>query len=331
MSAQSSQPFSVAILSRAALFAIAAGCAGSGAGASGGGAPAPITCTFVADSGAVATDTIRFVAEPGAAPGARDMPADACGDTATGAAPFVDSVALPRGADLRDLLGRGLATPGSLRVDVLVTRDPDVLAYAAQLGGYRSFGLPWDRTYALVAPRTDSAAMMPNAAQRDALAQDAVQADARGAPPPFWWEHDTTCTSGTTRTGGGAPRVVGYAADDPIARQLAERIVALAAARSSQSWIPPTLVAGPGGPLRTVGFAPVSLSNALASGQVAAFVGAYPRSRPASCTSAARVPTGATFLPLVDSRAHVLVRQGSGAAFYIRSDGALRFVPNRTP
>ena len=238
---------------------------------------------------------------------------------------------LPRGADLRDLLDRGLPVPGNPRVDVLVTRDPDALAYADQLGGYRSVPLPWDRTYVLVAPIADSAAATPTAEQRDALARDAVQGDARGAQPPFWWQRDTACTSGSVRFAGGAPRVVGYAADDPIARQLAERIVALAGGRDSLAWLPGGLTAPAAGPIRAAGFAPVALNNALAAGQIVAFVGAYPRTRPAVCTSTARVPVGATLLPLVDSRAHALVRRGSGAAFFIRSDGSLRFVPNPTP
>lgn len=331
MTAPSSRASSAAGLGRAALLALAAACAGSTGGSGPPGvapAPARMTCEFAADSGASTPDTLYVVTEPGAAAGAAGTE---CADSASGARPMVDSVPLPRGADLRDLLDRGLPVPGNPRVDVLVTRDPEALAYAAQLGGYRSVPLPWDRTYVLVAPIADSSAATPTAEQRDALARDAVQADARGAEPPFWWQRDAGCTGGAVRFAGGAPRVVGYAADDPIARQLAERIVALAGGRDSLAWLPRRLTATAAGPIRAAGFAPVALNNALAAGQIVAFVGAYPRTRPAVCTGTTRVPVGATLLPLVDSRAHALVRRGSGAAFFIRSDGSLRFVPNPTP
>ena len=319
------------LLGRAALVGLAAACTGGGAhGAAPGPAPARVSCPLVADSGTAPTDTVRFVAEPGAAASA-GAPLTQCVDTVSSASPVIDTVAVPRGADLRDLLDRGFPTPGAPRVDVLVTRDPDVLSYAAQLGTYRSVALPWDRTYALVTPRLDSATATANGEQRDALARDAVQADARGAQPPFWWETDTACATGTPRYSAGAPRIVGYPADDPIARQLAERVVALAGARGTPSWIPSALSAASAGPLRTVGFAPMALDDALASGQVAAFVSGFPRARPAACGPALHIPAGALVIPLVDSRAHALLRRGSGAAFLPEADGTLRFVSNRTP
>ncbi len=315
------------------MIGLAAACAGTGPPRSPidrPPAPAERACPLVADSAASAADTIHFVAEPqGAA--AAGMSLVACTDTVATASPVVDSLAIPRGADLRDLLDRGRPAAGSPRVDVLVTRDPDVLSYAAQLGTYRSVALPWDRTYTLVAPHLDSAIASPSMEQRDALARDAVQADARGAQPPFWWDTDTTCATGTPRYSVGAPRIVGYPADDPIARQLAERIVALASAHDTPPWIPSTLSSPTAGPLRTVGLAPTGLNDALASGQVAAFVTALPRQQPATCNPATRVPAGATLVPLVDSRAHALMRRGSGAAFYIEGDGTLRFVSTRTP
>lgn len=319
-------------LGRAALAGVAAACAGSGAPAPRSApAPAVARCPLVTDSGAPPADTIRFVAD-GRAGGSSSTSLTECADTMPGTSPVVDTIALPRGGDLRDFLDRGLpATAGPPRADVLVTRDPDVLSYAAQLGTYRGIALPWDRTYALVAPRFDSTAVQPTADERAALARDAVQADARGAQPPFWWETDTTCATGTPRYSPGAPRIIGYPADDPIARQLAERMVALAGAPQTPSWIPSALSSPAAGPLRTVGFAPTALNDALASGQIAAFVTGVPRSRPAECSGPARIPAGALLVPLVDSRAHALMRRGSGASFVIGPDGVLRFVPHPTP
>jgi len=333
MSVQFRRQLLVGIPGWAATIGLAGACAGAGPqGSPIGQAPAPAepACTLVVDSGFTPADTIRYVAEPGAA-AAGPSSAGRCGNTPSGAPPVVDSVAVPRGGDLRDLLDRGIAAPGMPRVDVLVTRDPDVLSFATQLGRYRSVALPWDRTYTLVAPHLDSAITMPTPEAREALARDAVQADARGAQPPFWWETDSSCATGRPRYAAGAPRIVGYPADDPIARQLAERVVALASTRDNPPWIPSVLSLPGGGPLRTAGFAPTALIDALAAGQVAAFVTAVPRERPTVCTTATRIPAGAVLVPLVDSRAHVLIRRGSGVAFYIEGDGTLRFVSSPTP
>jgi hypothetical protein len=323
------------LICRTVLLGVAAACASGGtpgAAPASPGAPGPAraSCALVADSGVASPDTIWFIAEPGAPAWAAGT-LTGCSDAVPGAWPAVDSIAVPRGGDLRDFLDRGAPTGSAPRVDVAVTRDPDVLSYAAQLGTYRSVALPWDRTYTLVAPRFDSSAATPTTNERDALARDAVQADARGALPPFWWETDTACATGTPRFSPGAPRIVGYPADDPIARQLAERIVALAGAQPAPAWIPSALAAPTAGPLRTAGFAPTALDDALASGQIAAFIAAFPRARPAACGVVARIPSGALILPLVDSRAHALLRRGSGAAFLVDADGALRFVANPTP
>ncbi|MGH2634495.1 MAG: hypothetical protein ACRDG3_13900 [Tepidiformaceae bacterium] len=332
MSVQSGRQFRVGLPAWAALAGLAAACAGAGPSHSSIGetpAPAKQTCLLVVDSNATTADTIRYVAESGPAAAASPSSVAPCADTASGVPPTVDSIPVPRGADLRDFLDRANPAPGAPQVDVLVTRNPDVLSYAAQLGTYRGVALPWDRTYVLVAPNFDSTTTIPTPAQRDALARDAVQADARGAQPPFWWEHDTTCATGAPRWSSGAPRIVGYAADDPIGRQLAERIVALASAQGTPSWIPAVLASPTQESLRTMPFAPTALNDALASGQVAAFVTALPRTKPAVCSPAVRVPAGAIVVPLVDSRAHALLRRGSGAAFYIEGNGALRFVSRR--
>ena len=334
MSVQPGRQLRLGLPAWAALIGLAAACAGAGPSHSSTAetpTPAKPACLLVVDSNVTAADTIRYVAEPGPAAASNPSAIAPCADTVSGTPPVVDSVAVPRGADLRDFLDRANPEPGAPRVDVLVTRNPDVLSYAAQLGNYRSVALPWDRTYALVVPRFDSTTITPTPTpeQRDALARDAVQADARGAQPPFWWEHDTTCATGTPRWPVGAPRIVGYAADDPIGRQLAERIVALASPGNTPSWIPAVLTSPTQGSPRTMPFAPAALNDALASGQVAAFVTALPRTPPAVCSPAVRVPAGATVVPLVDSRAHAIVRRGSGAAFSVANDGTLRFVWRR--
>jgi len=311
------------------------GCAGSAPNIAAAPAPRESPASLVADTTAAPAETLHVVAPDRPAPAV--VRADCLGNpianrvTPDSEAPVVVYDVPARGTDLRDLLDRGIPAANGARVDVLVTRDPEVLAYAAQLGDYRSVALPWDRTYLLVAPRIDSGTVLSRIDQRDSLASDAVQADVRGARLPFWWQNDSACATGPARVGGDAPRIVGYPAGDAIARQLAERIVAIAAMNAAPAWLPASLASTKGGPLRTAGFAPVSLNNALASGQIAAFVAGYPHARPADCNGAIRIPAGATLVPLVDSRAHALVRRGSGAAFYMEGDGSLRFVRRRAP
>ena len=65
--------------------------------------------------------------------------------------PVLRLAALPPGTDPRDALDRGIPGLALRRVDVLVTRDPDLLSYAARRAEYRSVALPWDLSYVLVA------------------------------------------------------------------------------------------------------------------------------------------------------------------------------------
>lgn len=238
--------------------------------------------------------------------------------------PAVAFVDAPANADLRDVLDRGLSNAGVRRADVLITRNPAVLAYAARRGEYRSVTLPWDRTYVLVAPAGDST-VAPTPAERDELARDAVQSEARSADPPFWWQHDSTCTDTADRAASVAT-VVGYAAGDSTARQLAERIVALATSPNVPPWIPQGMMGDPAAPLRAESFPADSLDAAIATGRIVAAVMAYPRVRPAACGSTARIPAGWTRIPLVESRAHALVRHGSGVRFEVEGDGTIRVV-----
>ncbi len=60
-------------------------------------------------------------------------------------------------ADLRDVLDRGLPAAHAPRPDVVVTRDPIVLSYAARAPGYFTVTLPYDRTYVLVSADSDVA------------------------------------------------------------------------------------------------------------------------------------------------------------------------------
>lgn len=207
---------------------------------------------------------------------------------ASGAADRPSLQILPStGPDLRDALDRG--------ADIVVTADPAVLDYAATRPGLTPHALPWNRTYVLLAPGRpvpigfggDSAGF------RQALARDAVRVAARGAEPPFWWEETAGCARAPARLGPPVPAVV-YPRGDPVARALAERIVAMAEARG-------TVARGvPDG----------ELAAAIAGGAASGYVVSLPRVALVPCRELAAWPAGASALPLIDTRPTAVLAAG---------------------
>lgn len=206
-------------------------------------------------------------------------------------------------ADARDLLDAG--------TDVLLTDDPVVLDYAAPRPALVSLPLPWSGTYVLMASRETALAA---AEFRDALARDAVRGEARGAQPPFWWTEDgvRSCPMGSAPGGPnastGGNRIV-YPRGDRLARDLAGRLVALAAA--GRLWRAPapatTRVAA-------VGLAVREFDAALADGNELGYVLVLPRQVYDPCRAiGARgldPRRAAALVPLVDTRRRLLVRRG---------------------
>lgn len=215
---------------------------------------------------------------------------------AGGAIRFIDAA-----GDPRDALDRG--------VDLLVTDDRAVLGYGLTLPDYVAVALPWDRSYVL-AGRLDADAIPEEV--RASLARDAVRRDARGAEPPFWWRDRSTC--GVSGRGGSTTgsmtrdaRIV-YPEADPTARELAARLVALAA-RPDDAWLLGAVLPGP---LAAVGLEPEAFTEALTARGAAAYVVAVPRRPLASCAALDRLRTlllWATLVPLVDTRRHALARR----------------------
>jgi hypothetical protein len=316
----------------AALAAILAGCTlhprtTSRAAASSAAALVTTPACIVADTSARTRDTLYVV---GVEPPGDNATSTDCERRATAAPPVIIAEMPAPGTDLRDVLDRGLPATHMPRPDVVVTRDPNVVSYAATSAGYFTVVLPYDRTYVLVS--ADSAPAIPSQTDRDALARDAVTGDARGATPPFAWLADPTCMAPFAPTAAptAAPpkSVVAYVDGDAIARELAERVVALAASRIRPAWLP-TILAPGAAPARVAPVTADSITGALATGLAAAAVIALPLDPRARCgTPGAPFPWRA--VPLVDSRAHAIVRRGSGAAFIIRADGTLRFI-RRSP
>jgi hypothetical protein len=197
------------------------------------------------------------------------------------------------------------------RADLVVTRDPALVDYAKGLPEFATFPLPWSRTYALLQPANAEPLDAASAGSgRGLLAQDAVRADARAAEPPFWWNEVASCPERVRPGSTPTSSRVAYIRGDEVGRGLAERIVALA--RSGTS-------------LRTEALAPAEFITRLRSGSELAYVVSLPRQTLALCREAAGLPDGARIQPLIDTRAHAIVRKGV-PPLTVEWDGTVRVV-----
>jgi hypothetical protein len=217
---------------------------------------------------------------------------------AIGVAPGLE-VSRPAG-DLRDAVDSG--------ADVIVTADADVLDYAARHPLLRGFPLPWSRRYLLVLPQPVPGLVPADTAGfRVALARDAVRADARPVPAADWPDSTRRCAQAPGRRTAPVAGTVAYPAGDPTARELAERLVALAndgvaAAR----------------PLE-----PAAFEAALGRTEAEAFVVRAPARSASPCLAGRSWPVGAAVIPLIEVRAHAIVRPGT-PPLAVEWDAALR-------
>jgi hypothetical protein len=223
--------------------------------------------------------------------------------TLPGGKPVLDFRVSP-GSDPRDALDRG--------VDLIVTRDPALVEYAASRPELATYPLPWSRTYLLLQPQ--GAEPIEEAVTGDSvrrsLARDAVRAEARIAEPPFWWDSTAGCPGVPGDTLRGASSRIVYPRGDEVARGLAERIVALAHS---------------GSPLRAAALGEAALAVALRDGTERAYIVPVPRQSLAPCRDSAAWPSGASILPLIDTRARAILRRGA-AALTVDWDGTVRVV-----
>ena len=237
-----------------------------------------------------------------------------------------------RGADTRDLVDAG--------AQLVLTDDPALAAYAAARSEMVSLSLPWDRTWSIVTPArpitTTPGQLDPDTialhtrSSRATLARDVVPADARASDGPYWWRDLTGCLASAPK--GGAPnerpqsRVVA-SSDQPTARALAERLVALAAGPRGTASDSLLAMLGPLGMSldsrsTAIVLAPNDFAARLRAGSDAAYVVAMPRRSLAPCLDAARLRAAAPWLgsdsgrrglerviPLVDTRLRAVVRR----------------------
>jgi hypothetical protein len=218
--------------------------------------------------------------------------------------------------DPRDLLDAG--------VDLLLTRDPATLDYAAALPHFQRVPLAWQRTHVFVtAGRSTSSPPLAEDA-RQALANDAVRGEAQGAQGPFWFE-TARCDLGAIggmRPHVPAPRIV-YDANDGTARDLAGRLVALvtAAGPSSATVLDAIL---PDRPRRTVqratGLTGDALANARRLGLDAGYIVSVDSQPLEPCSDLKAMVDifswfrPGTIVPLVDTRLQAVVRRGRSGA-----------------
>jgi hypothetical protein len=217
------------------------------------------------------------------------------------------------GRDPRDFIDEG--------VDLLVTRDPAALDYAATLPQYLSVPLAWQRTHVFLSAGRGRSLPPLSVEARQALADDAVRGEARGAEGPFWWETPADCEvlpPGPRRNPPPPTGQVVYPQGDGAARDLAERFVGLARVRSpGATAILEALVSGPPGQLlqRAIGMTGEALVSAQARGADAGYVVSLDRRPFDPCRELLTLVDRlewldpGTIVPLVDTRMRAVVRR----------------------
>ena len=189
---------------------------------------------------------------------------------------------LAPGGDARDLLDQN--------ADVVLTDDPAALEYARGRDAFLVVPLPWAWTYVLVGPSLTGAV--------SDVTQGAVRGDVRAALPPFPWTDTPRCPAaapiGASAT---ALRRIAYPAADRVARDLAGRLVALAASGQALE----------GGAVLALPLAGDAFDLSMAARSEFAFVAPVPRKIYAHCYA---LPRGAV-TALVDARANIVIRHGT--------------------
>jgi len=212
----------------------------------------------------------------------------------------------PAGA--RDLVDAG--------VGLLLTDDPALASYAAARPELTAVPQPWDRTWTLITPARRQAAPGSVAATIDpdtiaartavfraALARDVVRADARAAERPVWWRGLESCvrfSPGARGPSEGANRRVASRTGEPIARSLAERLVALAVRPGAGQDTAISLLApevrAAGSRAAAIALAPNDFGTALRTGTELAFVVSLPRRSFTPCLAVERLRARAPWL-----------------------------------
>ena len=244
------------------------------------------------DSGLKACGTGRWTTWRPASSGERLLvPGDS-------AAPVLRLIPMTASTDPRDLVDR--------QVEVILTADPAALEYARAQPGREVVPLAWATTYVLILPDSAGTPGQPTDRLRTELAGEVVRAEARPAADSGWW-NGGVCSVQTPRPSVRLPDIM-VPAQDPVARAIAERLVALA----------------PAGSVRRI--TPLSRSSldAALRQPASAFVVPLPQWPPSDCQGVPPLPAGSRFIPLVDLRTSAILGPGA-LPFLINRDGSIRF------
>ena len=245
---------------------------------------------------------------------------------AVGATAGAAAIRFPTMSDPRAALDAG--------VDGMVTADQAAIDYARALRNYAVEPISWSRTYVLathgVLPADSTRLTLPPPAL--ATLQEAVRAETRAAEAPFWW-HKTECgpTSFLPPRTNVRNRNVVYPSNDPVARGIAERLVALAwPVARAPDWLRTQFGDYSAlGPLAAVGVDQRTLLETLRTGRALAVVTAMPRPARAFCNSTndavtAALLSGWRMSALLDARDY-LVHRGTLGRVLVDGSGNISF------
>jgi hypothetical protein len=213
------------------------------------------------------------------------------------------AIAVAGTRDLRDALDGG--------ADLVVSGDPQVIEYAARTSELNTYPLPWDRTYALLQhPGAQALSTILDSTLKLSLVRDVVQTDARPSSDQTWWNSSPCSVEASIAVNSPTERRIVYQQTDPVARQLAERLVAVADDRN---------------PLSALASDPLRFAAELERGADRGYIVAIPLQSASPCRESAQWTGRGRLYPLIDTRQHAIVRRGS-PALSVDWDGTPRFL-----
>lgn len=199
-------------------------------------------------------------------------------------------------------------------VDVLLTADPDAIAYAATRADLTSIPSGWNRAYGLLMRGDQSSDSVPAPARdtvRAQLATGAVRVDAR--PASAWSDDPCPTPAGrSTATNGIAtaarPHIV-YSRTDDVARSVAARLVALGLSRRELLAAFSASLANAGDSLRAEGVDPGDVAREVVRGRVVAAVVAVPLPGCGFLDVPGMDPATTHVIPLIQTRERLIARR----------------------
>jgi hypothetical protein len=209
-----------------------------------------------------------------------------------------------------------------LGADLLVSSEPIVVDYIETFEDLESLPHAWDMAYVVAAPLKTASGVSTREGPplMEVLGSETVRTESRMPVGELWWEDLSACQLTSTWSvpadpGNTAGRIV-YRRGDPVARELAQRLVALA----EPDGLPQ--IAAEREPLTAVGLGDERFDRALADGRDLGFVVALPKQVLDPCAMIALMRRSMPWVapsdlhrvlvPLLETRGRVIVRRGVG-------------------